>query len=80
MVALELQADAAVIRYRLKLACLIVRFRSRRDVPNCPRSPSERDFRPTHACRSNTQYQNDPDIYRPELRSTNRGHRHESDW
>ena len=26
------------------------------------------------------QYQNDPDIYRPELRPTNRGHGYESDW
>jgi len=26
------------------------------------------------------QYQNDPDIYRPEMRPTNRSHRHESDW
>lgn len=26
------------------------------------------------------EYQNDPDIYRPELRPTNRGHQHESDW
>jgi hypothetical protein len=26
------------------------------------------------------QYQNDPDIYRPELKPTNRSHAHESDW